>query len=197
MLPDHAAASQAAGLPKLTPAAAPAAVRIGVGIDTARYGHYAVFLRDDLQPAAAELPFTESAQGYAQLRQRLQQIAQRHTAVHLVIRLDAAGQYADNLLHFLHGLATPGADAAAMLLPVKNAWKNCWFWSIADFPRPITSTPFRASATSPPPSSPPASSTSTASTRPANSSNTSARCPSRSAAVASATARRAAPNATS
>ena len=32
--------------------------RIGVGIDTSRYGHYAAFLREDLQPAAAELPFT-------------------------------------------------------------------------------------------------------------------------------------------
>src|SRR5438270_631011 len=31
--------------------------RIGVGIDTSRYGHYAAFLRDDLQPAAAELSF--------------------------------------------------------------------------------------------------------------------------------------------
>ena len=28
--------------------------RIGVGIDTSRYGHYAAFLRDDLQPAAAD-----------------------------------------------------------------------------------------------------------------------------------------------
>jgi transposase len=89
----------------LTPATP--TVRIGVGIDTARYGHYAVFLNDDLQPAAAELPFPESAPGYAQLRQRLQRIARRHPAVTFVIRLDAAGQYADNLLHFLHGLATP------------------------------------------------------------------------------------------
>ena len=28
--------------------------RVGVGIDTSRYGHYAAFLRDDLQPAAAD-----------------------------------------------------------------------------------------------------------------------------------------------
>ncbi|MFO0964972.1 MAG: hypothetical protein U0793_05190 [Gemmataceae bacterium] len=27
--------------------------RIGVGIDTSRYGHYAVFLRDNLEPARA------------------------------------------------------------------------------------------------------------------------------------------------
>jgi len=29
----------------------------GVGIDVSRYGHYAAFLRDDLQPAADELAF--------------------------------------------------------------------------------------------------------------------------------------------
>jgi len=85
-------------------AAPPTMQRVGVGIDTSRYGHYAAFLGDDLQPAAAELSFAESAAGYAQLRHRLEHIAQRHGRVHFVIRLDAAGQYADNLLHFLHGL---------------------------------------------------------------------------------------------
>jgi transposase len=79
--------------------------RIGVGIDTSRYGHYAVFLRDDLQPAAAELSFVESAAGYAQLRQRLELLAQRHPEATFAIRVDVAGQYADNLLHFLHRLA--------------------------------------------------------------------------------------------
>jgi transposase len=78
--------------------------RIGVGIDTSRYGHYAAFLRDDLDPAAAELQFAESPAGYGQLRQRLTQLAQRHGPVQFVVRVDAAGQYADNLLHFLHGL---------------------------------------------------------------------------------------------
>jgi len=88
--------------------------RVGVGIDTARFGHYAAFLGDDLQPVAAELPFAESAAGYAQLRQRLEHIVQSHKAVQFCIRLDAAGQYADNLLHFLHTLGTtPGADATA------------------------------------------------------------------------------------
>jgi transposase len=81
--------------------------RIGVGIDTSRYGHYAAFLRADLQPAAPELPFVESAAGYAQLRGRLEHLAQRHPCATLVIRVDAAGQYADNLLHFLHHLGRP------------------------------------------------------------------------------------------
>src|SRR5262245_18114198 len=89
----------------LTPAAAqPAgcpAARFGVGIDTSRYGHYAAFLRDDLQAACAELSFAESAAGYELFRQRLLGLAARHPAACFVSRLDAAGQYADNLLHFL------------------------------------------------------------------------------------------------
>src|SRR5215472_8330060 len=84
--------------------------RCGVGIDTSRYGHYAVFLREDLQPAADELAFSESAAGYALLRQRLDRIVQRQGDVHFVVRLDAAGQYADTLLHFLHRLGAPSAD---------------------------------------------------------------------------------------
>jgi len=87
---------------------------VGVGIDTSRYGHYAAFLRDDLQTAAAELAFAESAADYQQLHQRLEHIAQRHTHVIFAIRLDAAGQYADNLLHFLHGLSTRRAEATPL-----------------------------------------------------------------------------------
>jgi hypothetical protein len=83
--------------------------RFGVGIDTSRYGHYAAFLRDDLQPAAADLRFAESAAGYAQLRMCLERIAQRQGPCPFAVRLDAAGQYADNLRYFLQGLA-PGAD---------------------------------------------------------------------------------------
>lgn len=98
MLPHHAPAPQS---PR----------RFGVGIDTSRYGHYAAFLSDDLQPAAAELQFPESAVGYALFRQRLERIIQRYGPVHFVVRLDAAGQYAENLLHFLHSLGTPGANA--------------------------------------------------------------------------------------
>jgi transposase len=89
--------------------------RIGVGIDTSRYGHYAAFLDGDLQPAAAELPFAESAAGYAQLRQRLELLAQRHPQAAFTIRLDVAGQYADNLLHYLHRLAAPGQGSSAVL----------------------------------------------------------------------------------
>ena len=92
--------------------------RFGVGIDTSRYGHYAAFLKDDLQPAADELAFAECAAGYALLHERLEQIARRHGPAHYVVRLDAAGQYADNLLHFLHRLASPAADTPPFTLAV-------------------------------------------------------------------------------
>jgi transposase len=67
-----------------------------------------------LQTAAAELSFAESAAGYQELRQRLEAIAQRHTPATFAIRLDAAGQYADNLLHFLHGLGIAPTEAAPL-----------------------------------------------------------------------------------
>ena len=79
--------------------------RFGVGIDTSRYGHYAAFLKEDLQPAADELAFAESADGYVQLRARLETLAQRHGLCAFHVRLDVAGQYADNLIHFLGKLA--------------------------------------------------------------------------------------------
>ncbi len=89
--------------------------RIGIGIDTSRFGHYGAFLRDDLQPACAELSFAESAQGYALLQKRLEQLAERHPEASFAIRLDVAGQYAENLLHFLHRLTDRSGPAPAPL----------------------------------------------------------------------------------
>lgn len=92
--------------------------RVGVGIDTSRYGHYAAFLNDDLQPAADELAFAESAAGYALLHQRLQSIVRRYRAVDFAVRLDVAGPYADNLLHFLHRLTMPAVDSSPAAAPL-------------------------------------------------------------------------------
>ncbi len=81
--------------------------RIGVGIDTARYGHRASFLGPDLRPAARPLTVTEDRAGYQALRDRLDQLRLRHPQVHFHIRIDAAGQYAANLEQFLRGLDVP------------------------------------------------------------------------------------------
>jgi transposase len=81
--------------------------RIGVGIDTARYGHRVCFLRPDLQVAAKPLTVLENHDGYQALKEQLEQLHQQHPQAHFNIRIDAAGQYARNLEHFLRDLALP------------------------------------------------------------------------------------------
>lgn len=81
--------------------------RIGVGIDTARYGHRVSFLRPDRQPAAKPLTVLENHAGYQALQQRLEQLHRQHPQAHFQVRIDAAGQYAANLEGFLRGLAVP------------------------------------------------------------------------------------------
>jgi transposase len=80
---------------------------IGVGIDTARYGHLVSFLRPDRQPAAKKLLVMENQDSYQALRDRLEQLQQQHPQAHFHVRIDAAGQYANNLERFLRGLALP------------------------------------------------------------------------------------------
>ena len=81
--------------------------RIGVGIDTARYGHRVSFLRPDRQPAAKPLTVMENRAGYQALEERLKQLRERHPQAHFLVRIDAAGQYAVNLEQFLRGLDLP------------------------------------------------------------------------------------------
>lgn len=81
--------------------------RIGVGIDTARYGHRVCFLRPDRRLAAKALTVMENHDGYQALRQQLEQLHQHHPQAHFYVRIDAAGQYAANLEHFLRSLRLP------------------------------------------------------------------------------------------
>jgi hypothetical protein len=81
--------------------------RIGVGIDTARYGHRVAFLRPDRLPAAKPLTVLESRAGYQALQERLEQLHHQHPQARFHVRIDAAGQYAANLEHFLRGLPLP------------------------------------------------------------------------------------------
>jgi len=77
---------------------------IGVGIDTARYGHRVQFLRDDRQPAAKPLTVTENRRGYDRLRQELERLLRLHPQAEFRMHIDAAGQYAANLERFLRSL---------------------------------------------------------------------------------------------
>jgi len=81
--------------------------RIGVGIDTARYGHRVQFLREDRQPAAKGLTVTENREGYERLRRELERLRQCHPEARFHVHIDAAGQYAANLERFLRSLPLP------------------------------------------------------------------------------------------
>ena len=81
--------------------------RIGVGIDTARYGHRVSFLRPDRQPAAKPITVLENYAGYQSLKDKLMQLHEQHPNTHFHVRIDAAGQYATNLELFLRGLKLP------------------------------------------------------------------------------------------
>jgi transposase len=82
----------------------PAMQHLGIGIDTARYGHHVSFLREDKQPACPPLSMMESRLGYDQLKKRLEHLHQRFPNAHFHLRIDAAGQYAANLEAFVRSL---------------------------------------------------------------------------------------------
>lgn len=77
---------------------------IGVGIDTARYGHRVTFLDESRQPAAPALTIQETQQGYGCLADTLCQLQRKFPQATLRVRIDAAGHYAANLESFLRKL---------------------------------------------------------------------------------------------
>jgi transposase len=93
-------------------------IAVGVGFDTARYGHHVTFLRADLQPACPAFEFAESRAGYDRVRRQFQDLTRPDAAVHFHIRLDAAGQYATNLETFLRSL--PFAKTLTIGEPARN-----------------------------------------------------------------------------
>ncbi len=107
--------------PRADTGGSPPITDIGVGIDTARYGHYAAFLDADLQTAAAELEVAESAPGYGKLRERFTHLVHKHGRVRFFVRLDVAGAYADNLLAWLHALTI---DHAAFSISCGDPQRN-------------------------------------------------------------------------
>jgi transposase len=105
--------------------------RIGVGIDTARYGHRVSCLRPDRQPAAKPLTVMENRAGYQSLKERLIKLHEQHPNAQFYVRIDAAGQYATNLDRFLRGLNLP------MTLSIGEPKRNKDYQK-AHFPKRIT-----------------------------------------------------------
>ena len=74
---------------------------IGVGIDTGRFGHHVTFLDANKRSATNPYHFTADARGHQKLDASMQKLANKHDHVHFHVRVDAAGQYANNLLEHL------------------------------------------------------------------------------------------------
>jgi transposase len=82
-------------------------VCIGVGIDTARYGHHASFLNEQRNTASPPLIIMETREGYDKFRKQLENLQKRYPAVNFHVRIDAGGQYATNLEHYIRSLPLP------------------------------------------------------------------------------------------
>ena len=82
-------------------------LHLGVGIDTARYGHYVTFLREDFQPATRPMTIFENRASYQQFQESLHCLHKRHPQAHFHVHIDAAGQYAINLERFVRTLNLP------------------------------------------------------------------------------------------
>src|SRR3974377_671964 len=63
--------------------------RIGVGIDTPRYGPRVSFLRPDRQPAAKPLTVMENRAGYQALQNRLNQLHEQYPPAHFHVSIHA------------------------------------------------------------------------------------------------------------
>ena len=70
----------------------PTVTVIGVGLDTARYGHHVTFLNEKREFAAKPFDFLESRSGYQRLEKTLGLLANKHPNVQFQIRVDAAGR---------------------------------------------------------------------------------------------------------
>jgi transposase len=86
---------------------APEPMHLGVGIDTARYGHHVSFMDDKRQLVAPSLAVGESAEGYQRLEKQLKKLHGKHPSAQFHVHLDAGGQYATNLEHFLRNIDLP------------------------------------------------------------------------------------------
>jgi transposase len=79
-------------------------VELGVGIDTARYGHHLTVLDASKHEVEKPFRFREDAKGYQLVQQLLDRLVRKYGNVHFRVHVDAAGQYANNLLRWLQQL---------------------------------------------------------------------------------------------
>lgn len=99
----------------------------GIGIDTARFGHHVSFLDQEKRTAAKPFHFKEDAQGYQKLRKAIDSLREKSQDTVLFVRLDVAGRYADNLLHWLYGLDIPNLTISVGKPAANKAYREAHF----------------------------------------------------------------------
>jgi len=114
---------------------------IGVGIDTARYGHMVSFLRPDRQPAAQKLLVMENHDSYQALRERLEQTSEVLETSE-VFRIWLASGYLSGSTSYRAGETSGGEPrvrlmtspawsvtcrVSAMALPSRLDWTRIWY----------------------------------------------------------------------
>lgn len=82
-------------------------LHLGVGIDTARFGHHATVMNADREIISPVFSFSESVEGYQKLEQRLRRVLRKYSQALFHVHIDAAGQYAVNLERFLRSCDIP------------------------------------------------------------------------------------------
>lgn len=80
---------------------------IGIGVDTARYGHHVSFLDQDKRVATKAFHFQENQTGYQRFHRTIRQLAEKNPDATIHVRIDAAGQYAENLIQWLNRIELP------------------------------------------------------------------------------------------
>lgn len=95
----------------------------GIGIDSARYGHHVSFLNEEKRTASPAFHFQESHLGYQKLEQAIGKLRRKDPQAHLHVRIDVAGQYAENLIAWLQQLDVlrEGPHTISVGQPAKNA----------------------------------------------------------------------------
>ena len=79
----------------------------GVGIDTARYGHYVSFVDQDIRTATNGYLFKEDLAGYEKLKKSLLALVKKSPDAKIRVCIDPAGVYGNNLTQFLQKLEIP------------------------------------------------------------------------------------------
>jgi transposase len=84
---------------------------VGLGIDTARYGHVGSFWVGN-KSHGGPINIAESAEGYHKLRVAIDKVKEKFPHARILARVDEAGQYGSNLINWIHSQSDLGIEVS-------------------------------------------------------------------------------------